>query len=129
MLKTLLPLALTVLSANAQNKKPYLYGQCVIRPNPANPKANFAGGHILLAQENGKTDLWIRVGASKFDLPNSSYGLSINENRWDGKDCATAGKHYNAGGTSVVHGNWAAAVDKKHLGDLPMLVSDWNNVG
>ena len=118
-----------LLAATSQASKPaFKYGECALQANPANPDPNFKGGHILLAQGSG-SDMYIRVGAGAFAQENAFYGLSVNANAWDGKDCATGGGHYNP--TSAPHGKWTndPATNTKHVGDLPMIKTNSDLLG
>jgi len=126
-MKTTLAFISMSLATEAAGRARYKFAECALIKNPTHEFEGFLGGHIIMAQDPAGGDLWIRAEAKYMPLENFYYGMAININNWDGNDCATAGPHLNP--FNSPHGLPKSSATVSHMGDLPMMQSNYNSIG
>ena len=87
---------------------------CKMQHNPGYPTTNPYGAYWLW-QWAASGDVYIWGWMTQLPYPYSRYALTINERRWDGRECCSAGRHFQTAGQT--HG-WNSYNPIHHVGDL-----------
>ena len=66
---------------------------CKMQHNPGYPTTNPYGLYWLW-QWAASGDVYIWGWMTQLPYPYSRYALTINERRWDGRECCSAGRHF-----------------------------------
>ena len=87
---------------------------CKMQTNPGY-RTTYPYGYYHLWQPTPAAPVYIWGWMQNLPYSNKRYALTINERRWDGKDCCSAGRHYQLPGQT--HG-WNNSNPAHHIGDL-----------
>lgn len=86
-----------------------------MKPNPAYPTSN-PNGEFKLYECGQAANLLIYGQMYSMPGPASEHGFTINQRNWDGRDCASSGKHFSP--APETHGFMNDLVNPSHVGDL-----------